>query len=137
MAARGKSPYGVLITHGFIMDSYGRKMSKSLGNVIDPKMITDGLKDTMDYPGYGVDCLRSWVFSSDYTIDFSVGPVILGNRPMILLNIVTLQSPYLDKTNEALKKLRNSLRFIIGNLFDFNSTDLITYGELLKVKILD
>jgi isoleucyl-tRNA synthetase len=80
VATRCKSPYHVLITHGFLLDEKGRKMSKSMGNVIDPAMITDGSKDHKNYPGFGVDCLRSFVFSTNYMEDISIGPIVLCNN---------------------------------------------------------
>ena len=138
VATRDKSPYHVLITHGFVLDDQGKKMSKSLGNVIIPSMITEGTKHGPFYPGYGVDCLRSWIFSTDYTTDVSVGPVILGMRESIgeftvSSSQLTIFTPISGKINDSLKKIRNTLRFILGNLFDFTPTDLIAYEKLSNV----
>jgi isoleucyl-tRNA synthetase len=144
VATRDKSPYHVLITHGFILDDQGKKMSKSLGNVISPSMIADGTQHGSSYPGYGVDCLRSWIFSTDYTTDVSVGPIILSMKELTIeLTCFFPSSSQLTiiiifhvsgKINDSLKKIRNTLRFVLGNLFDFTPTDLITYEKLSNVR---
>ncbi|MFO0005334.1 MAG: class I tRNA ligase family protein, partial [bacterium] len=64
VATNGKAPYKAVLTHGFVMDEKGRKMSKSLGNVVDPIQVMDS---------YGADILRLWVASVDYSIDIKVG----------------------------------------------------------------
>ena len=81
IAARGHAPYKKLITHGFVTDDKNRKMSKSLGNVVDPSFITAEGKNTKTKKsnlGYGVDVMRLWISSSDYTRDISVGTGILS-----------------------------------------------------------
>jgi len=106
-AIEGKSPYKAVLTHGFVVDGEGRKMSKSLGNVISPQEI---IKD------YGADILRLWVASSDYNEDVRISKEIL------------------DRLIEAYRKIRNTIRFLLGNLNDFNpDKDKITYNKLLDI----
>ncbi|RUO86662.1 isoleucine--tRNA ligase [Spiroplasma endosymbiont of Megaselia nigra] len=98
VVATGHAPYQVVLSHGFANDEKGRKMSKSLGNVISPLAITDQ---------YGADILRMWVASVDYRDDVKIGPEIL------------------KQIAEAYRKIRNTLRFLLANLNDFNpATDL-------------
>ncbi|GJJ15087.1 hypothetical protein Clacol_009362 [Clathrus columnatus] len=91
-------PYNCLITHGFILDERGKKMSKSLGNVISPMTIINGGKDPKAQPPYGADVLRLWAATIDYTRDTLLGPKVL------------------QQTEESLRKIRNSARFLLGNL---------------------
>ncbi len=93
VATRGDSPYRACLTHGFILDGQGRKMSKSLGNVIAPESI---LKDL------GADVLRLWVAAEDYRGDVRISKEILGHLV------------------EAYRRLRNTARFLLGNLSDFD-----------------
>ncbi|KAM0753694.1 isoleucyl-tRNA synthetase [Meredithblackwellia eburnea MCA 4105] len=93
-----KAPYGTVITHGMVLDEKGRKMSKSLGNVLSPLTIIHGGKNLKKEPAYGVDLLRFWVASVDYTRDVPIGPSILS------------------QTFEGLRKIRNTARFLLGNL---------------------
>jgi len=103
----GKPPFKTVLTHGFVVDGDGRKMSKSLGNVISPFNIT---KD------YGVDILRMWVASSDYNEDIRISKEIL------------------TRLSEAYRKIRNTARFILSNLYDFNpDTDKVNYDDLKKI----
>ncbi len=88
-----KAPYKKLITHGFINDEKGFKMSKSLGN---------GIELTKIYNTYGVDILRLWVSSVDYSSDVRIGDNII------------------KQIADSYKKIRNTIRFILGNLYDFN-----------------
>ncbi|MCK9572087.1 MAG: isoleucine--tRNA ligase [Candidatus Omnitrophica bacterium] len=107
MAIDGKAPFKSVLTHGFVVDGEGRKMSKSLGNVISP---FDIIKD------YGADILRMWVASSDYNEDIRISPVILS------------------RLSEAYRKIRNTARFILSNLFDFNpATDKVAYENLRSI----
>ncbi|QGM97092.1 isoleucine--tRNA ligase [Methylocystis parvus] len=94
--ARGRAPYDAVLTHGFVLDEKGRKMSKSLGNVVAPqKVIADS----------GADILRLWVAASDYADDLRVGPEILKT--------------FVD----LYRKLRNTLRWMIGALAHYGSDD--------------
>lgn len=89
---KGKPPYKAVLTHGFVVDEQGKKMSKSLGNVIYPKDIIDK---------YGAEILRLWVAASDYQDD------------------IKLSSRILNQLTDGYRKIRNTLRFILGNLYDF------------------
>lgn len=77
IAVEGKAPYGTLVTHGFVLDEKGDKMSKSLGNTLEPSLITDGGKDKKKFPAYGSDVLRFWVANCEYTRDATIGPTII------------------------------------------------------------
>tara|TARA_Y100001970_G_scaffold292839_1_gene436091 strand:- start:1481 stop:4258 length:2778 start_codon:yes stop_codon:yes gene_type:complete len=105
---RGRAPYESVLTHGFVVDGKGRKMSKSLGNVISPEKILTQ---------YGVDILRLWVVASDYYDDLK-----LDN------NILKAQS-------DSYRRIRNTFRYLIGNLSNFNDVEKITsekFPELEK-----
>ncbi len=65
------------LTHGFVLDEKGIKMSKSIGNVVDPQLVIDGGKNLKQDPAYGADVLRLWVASVDYTNDVLIGDKIL------------------------------------------------------------
>jgi isoleucyl-tRNA synthetase len=106
MAIKNKPPYKIVITHGWTLDQYGRAMHKSLGNVISPLEVIDK---------YGADVLRLWVNSSDWSED-----IRLGNE--ILSRIV-----------DAYRKIRNTYRFMLSNLYDFSREDFVNYEKLLKV----
>ncbi|KAJ3799765.1 tRNA synthetases class I-domain-containing protein [Lentinula aff. detonsa] len=96
-----RSPYGTLITHGMVLDEKGKKMSKSLGNIVSPLTIVlgGGGKKIKD-PAYGADILRLWAASVDYKNDMSIGRTSL------------------KQTAEAMRKIRNSARFMLGNIGD-------------------
>ena len=100
---RGRAPYEAVLTHGFVVDAEGRKMSKSLGNVISP---LDLMKT------HGADILRLWVVSADYTEDIRIGPEILQGQA------------------DAYRRLRNTLRYILGNLRDFSESERIEPAEM-------
>ena len=91
---RGVAPFDVVLTHGFVLDENGRKMSKSLGNVVAPQ---DVIKQS------GADILRLWVCASDYADDLRIGPEILKT------------------TVETYRKLRNTIRWMLGNLAHFRA----------------
>jgi isoleucyl-tRNA synthetase len=95
---RGRAPYDVVLTHGFVLDEHGRKMSKSLGNVTAPQ---DVIKQS------GADILRMWVCASDYADDLRIGPEILKT------------------TVETYRKLRNTIRWMLGSLAHFHEEDRI------------
>ena len=105
VAATGESPYKMVLTHGFVLDERGTKMSKSLGNVVDPRVIIDGGKNAKAEPPYGADVLRLWVSSVDYTSDVLIGKNII------------------KQVAESYRKLRGTLRFILGNLSDFDPNE--------------
>ncbi len=107
MAIDKKPPFENVLTHGFVVDGQGRKMSKSQGNVISPFEI---IKD------YGADILRMWVASSDYNEDIRISKEIL------------------TRLSEAYRKIRNTAKFILSNLYDFNpNTDKVSYEKLRKI----
>jgi isoleucyl-tRNA synthetase len=99
----GGAPYKRVLTHGFVLDEKGNKMSKSLGNVVDPRTVIEGGKDSKAQPPYGADVLRLWVASVDYTGDVMIGPGIMR------------------QVADAYRKLRGTLRFLLGNLSDYES----------------
>ncbi len=103
VASYGKAPYKAVLTHGFTVDEQGRKMSKSLGNVISPQEIITK---------YGSDILRLWVVSEDYTEDIKLGKSIL------------------ERVVEDYKKIRNTLRFLLANLYDFTPDKVVPYDQL-------
>jgi isoleucyl-tRNA synthetase len=102
VAINGIAPYRTVLTHGFALDEQGRKMSKSLGNVIDPLVIIEGGKNQQQDPPYGADVLRLWVSSVDYSADVLIGKNILKQMA------------------EVYRKIRNTARFLLGNLHDFD-----------------
>ena len=93
---RGRAPYDAVLTHGFVVDENGRKMSKSVGNVISPM---DLMKTQ------GADILRLWVVSADYSEDVRIGQEILKGQA------------------DAYRRLRNTLRYLLGNLADFQESE--------------
>jgi isoleucyl-tRNA synthetase len=95
-----RSPYGTLITHGMVLDQAGKKMSKSLGNIVSPMTIIEGGKDKKKQPAYGAEVLRLWASTVEYWRDMALGNVVL------------------NQVNESLRKIRNSARFILGNIGD-------------------
>lgn len=115
VATTGKPPYSCVVTHGFVLDEKGLKMSKSLGNVIDPEIIISGGQNTKDGPSYGADVLRLWVSSVDYTGDVLIGPQIL--RQM----------------SDVYRKFRGTLRYLLSNLHDWKPENSISYDDLPKI----
>ena len=95
---RGVAPFDAVLTHGFVLDEDGRKMSKSLGNVTAPQ---DVIKQS------GADILRMWVCASDYADDLRIGPEILST------------------TVETYRKLRNTLRWMLGSLAHFHDDERV------------
>jgi len=107
VAIDGKAPYRQVLTHGFVVDGAGRKMSKSLGNVIKPQEIIDA---------YGAEILRLWVAASSYNED------------------VRLSKEIIDRLVDAYRKIRNTLRYLLGNLHGFEPDKHIKeYGQILEL----
>jgi isoleucyl-tRNA synthetase len=103
----GKPPYKSVLTHGFVVDKDGRKMSKSLGNVIAPQEVFNSL---------GADVLRLWVAATDYKSEMS------------------LSNEILQRTSESYRRIRNTTRYILGNLNEFDAEhDALPYEELLSL----
>jgi isoleucyl-tRNA synthetase len=104
VATKGRAPYTSVLTHGFVVDENGRKMSKSLGNIVDPN---DVIKQ------YGADVLRLWVASVNYTDDIPIGKNLLAQLA------------------EVYRKLRNTAKNLLGNLYDFDpAADVVKFDEL-------
>ncbi|CAM4029175.1 isoleucine--tRNA ligase [Bacillus manliponensis] len=107
VAVTGKAPYKGVLSHGFVLDGEGRKMSKSIGNIVVPKKIMDQL---------GADILRLWVASVDYQSD------------------VRISDDILKQVAEVYRKIRNTFRFLLGNLADFDpSKDAVAIENLREV----
>ncbi len=106
---RGRAPYDSVLTHGFALDEQGRKMSKSLGNVVAPQNVI---------AQSGADILRLWVAASDYSDDLRIGPEIL-------------------KTSvDTYRKLRNTVRWILGALGHFEETDRVAFNDMPELEKL-
>lgn len=113
VAVNGIAPYKTVLTHGFAVDEQGRKMSKSEGNVVDPVFILQGGKDQKKDPAYGADVLRLWVSSVDYSSDVRLGSNII------------------KQLADVRSKIRNTARFLLGNLHDFDpEKDAVPFESL-------
>ncbi len=113
VAVNDIAPYKTVLTHGFALDEQGRKMSKSEGNVVDPNAIIEGGKNQKVEPAYGVDVLRLWVSSVDYSGDVRIGKNII------------------KQLNDVRGKIRNTARFLLGSLHDFDpEKDAVPFEEL-------
>ncbi len=107
VATTGRAPYKAVLTHGMVVDMELRKMSKSLGNGMSPQEIIDK---------YGADVLRLWVASSDYHSDIRISAEIL------------------KQLSESYRKIRNTARYILGNINDFNpNTDMVQVEDLMPI----
>ncbi|MBF9195633.1 isoleucine--tRNA ligase [Microvirga terrestris] len=104
---RGRAPYDIVVTHGFTLDEQGRKMSKSLGNTVAPQTI---IKD------YGADILRLWTASVDYWDDQRIGPEIIKT------------------TAETYRKLRNTIRWMLGSLAHFREADKVAFKDMPELE---
>ena len=104
---RGRAPFNAVLTHGFVLDEKGRKMSKSLGNVVSPQDVTNQS---------GADILRLWVVASDYSQDLSIGPNIL------------------KQMSDLYRRLRNTLRYLLGNLDGFNATERVEAKDMPELE---
>lgn len=104
VGTRGVAPYQTVLTHGFVVDGSGRAMHKSAGNVISPEELVEE---------YGAEILRLWVAAEDYR------------------NNVRLSKEILQRLTEAYRRIRNTCRFLLGNLYDFNpKTDSVSYEKM-------
>ena len=104
VGTRKQAPYKAVLTHGFVVDAGGRKMSKSLGNVVAPSEVIDK---------YGAEILRLWVSATDYREDIRISENIL------------------KQLSDAYRRIRNTSRFMLGNLFDFHpAADKISYDAM-------
>jgi isoleucyl-tRNA synthetase len=118
VAVNGHAPYKRVLTHGFTLDEKGRKMSKSLGNVVDPAVLVEGGRNEKQEPAYGADVLRLWVSSVDYSADVPLGPGIV------------------KQLADVYRKVRNTARYLLGNLHDFDPRsaseggDAVAYADL-------
>lgn len=107
LGTRGRSPYRSVLTHGFVVDGEGKKMSKSVGNVIDSQAIIDQ---------YGAEILRLWVASEDYTEDIRISEEIL------------------KRLVEAYRRIRNTCRYILGNISDFDvASHQVAYQDMEEI----
>ncbi len=104
---RGRAPYDAVLTHGFVLDEQGHKMSKSLGNTLLPQVIADK---------NGADILRLWAASSDFTEDLRIG------QDIIKANV------------DAYRRLRNTIRFMLANLSGFEESERIAYAEMPELE---
>jgi isoleucyl-tRNA synthetase len=104
---KGRAPYRGVLTHGFTLDEKGMKMSKSLGNTVAPQEVIDQ---------YGADILRLWVAQSDYTADLRIGPEILKG------------------TADGYRRLRNTMRFLLGNLSGFDAAERLPVAEMPELE---
>lgn len=106
-AIDGRAPYDALLTHGFVVDGSGHKMSKSKGNVVAPQKVMDT---------YGADILRLWVASTDYSGELTISDEIL------------------KRVADSYRKIRNTLRFLLANVADFDTaTQTVSYENLLEI----
>ncbi|PLX66354.1 MAG: isoleucine--tRNA ligase [Denitrovibrio sp.] len=107
VGSRGIAPYKEVLTHGFAMDGKGRKMSKSLGNTVDPKDIINK---------FGAEILRLWVSAEDYSEDVSISQDII------------------QRLTESYRKIRNTARYLLGNIADFNpDADMVAFEDMLDL----
>ena len=104
---RGRAPYDAVLTHGFVMDGEGRKMSKSLGNVVAPQKVIEQ---------YGADILRIWVVSADYSEDLRISDEILKYQA------------------DSYRRLRNTLRYLLGNLAGFSDEERIDVADMPELE---
>ena len=107
VGTRGTAPYKSVLTHGFVVDGQGRKMSKSVGNVVAPEEVIKK---------YGAEVLRLWVAAQDYRDDIRISPEIL------------------TRLSEAYRRIRNTCRYILGNISDFDpATDSVPAVEMPEI----
>jgi isoleucyl-tRNA synthetase len=104
---RGRAPYDAVLTHGFVLDEQGRKMSKSLGNVVSPQDVV---------AKSGADILRLWVVASDYSEDLRIGPEILKYQ------------------SDVYRRLRNTLRYLLGSLAGFDAAERVDVAAMPELE---
>jgi isoleucyl-tRNA synthetase len=107
IGTRGAAPFRAILTHGFTLDDQGRKMSKSLGNVVAPQKITDE---------FGADILRLWVMNTDVSEDQRIGKDIV------------------KQTAELYRRLRNTLRWLLGSLHGFTEVERVAYADMPELE---
>ena len=107
VGTRGVAPFKAILTHGFVNDEHGRKMSKSLGNVVAPDEVADK---------YGADILRLWVMMSDTTEDLRIGPEILKQQA------------------ELYRRLRNTLRWVLGSLAGYGEAEAVPVADMPELE---
>ena len=107
IGTRGRAPFKAVLSHGFTLDEHGRKMSKSLGNVIAPQKITDE---------YGADILRLWVMNTDITEDQRIGKEILKQQA------------------ELYRRIRNTMRWLLGCLDGYTDAEAVSYGDMPELE---
>jgi len=104
VGTRGRAPYNSVLTHGYVVDADGKKMSKSLGNIVAPGEVIEK---------FGAEILRLWVSASDYRDD------------------VRISDKFLQQLTDAYRRIRNTCRFMLGNLYDFDpSTEAVAYRQM-------
>jgi isoleucyl-tRNA synthetase len=106
VAMHGRSPYRAVLTHGFTVDEAGRKMSKSLGNILAPQKLTSTL---------GADVIRLWVAATDYANEMSVSDEIF------------------KRMADSYRRMRNTLRFLLGNLHKFDPAHALAFDDLIAI----
>jgi isoleucyl-tRNA synthetase len=106
-ATRARAPYKAVLTHGFVLDEQGRKMSKSLGNVVTPQKVIEQ---------NGADILRLWVVSSDYYNDLRIGAEII------------------KRTTDNYRRFRNTLRYLLGALDGFDASEKLGYADMPELE---
>ncbi|HEY5548867.1 MAG TPA: isoleucine--tRNA ligase [Coriobacteriia bacterium] len=106
VGAYDEPPFRAVLTHGFIVDGNGRKMSKSLGNTVSPIDVV---------AKSGADIIRLWAASADYGQDISVSDEIL------------------DRTSEAYRRIRNTFRFLLSNLYDYDPADAVAFDDMVEL----
>ncbi|MCK5575334.1 MAG: class I tRNA ligase family protein, partial [Sphingomonadales bacterium] len=104
---RGRAPYDAVLTHGFVLDQNGRKMSKSMGNVTSPEDVNNQ---------YGADILRLWVVGSDYSDDLRIGPDIIKSQA------------------DVYRRMRNTMRYLLGNLDGFQDSERLDFAQMPELE---
>ncbi len=108
MMINDKAPYKAVLTHGFVVDGEGKKMSKSIGNVIQPQELAEK---------YGVDIVRLWVANADYSEDMRLSDEIV------------------KRTTDVYRRLRNTFRYLLSNMYDFDITkDAVAYDDMPEIE---